>query len=389
MTRHLFKLVWNRKKTNALIVLEIFVSFVVIFAVAAAVIFFANNYRRPLGFRVQDILVVSVELPAGSPDETAVRWNSVLSEVRRFPGVRNAAGTMFEPYFAGRNTGAWNIGGKEIQFDRNSATDAYADVMGLKVVRGRWFERQDEGAARRPVVLDRDFAIALYGTDDVVGRAFDENANPPYRVIGVIEDYRAEGELSPRNNYAFERADPENETLRIVAHLNPGAHNPQLENAILRRLERTVPGGSFGARLLERERETALRFYTVPVFSGAVVAAFLTLMVALGLTGVMWQNVTQRTRELGLRRALGAQRNRVRRQILVEICLIATLGLAFGALVVVQVPLMGLFTFIEPEVVALAFAVAATLIYGLALACGLYPSWLASRIEPAQALHYE
>ena len=73
------------------------------------------------------------------------------------------------------------------------------------------------------------------------------------------------------------------------------------------------------------------------------------LMVALGLLGVLWQNVTQRTREIGLRRAKGAAKVDVQRQILGEIGVMTTLALLAGVLVVVQFPLLDIIYFVEPH----------------------------------------
>jgi putative ABC transport system permease protein len=120
-----------------------------------------------------------------------------------------------------------------------------------------------------------------------------------------------------------------------------------------------------------------------------LVAAFLMLMVALGLFGVLWQAVTQRTRELGLRRAKGAAKVNVRRQILGEIAVMTFMALAAGTLVVAQFPLLNIIYFVEPHVYLIAFMLSAATIYALTLLCGWYPSHVATRIEPAAALRYE
>ena len=388
MNRHLLKLVWNRKKTNALVVLEIFISFVVVFAVAAIMAVLANNYRQPLGFSYHNVLTIVPAMPPGDEKENAQRFETVLAAVRSTPGVESVAGIMFEPYFEANNTGMWEIDGRRIEFDRNYATDDFAKVMGLNLVEGRWFSREDDGSVTRPIVLDRGFARVLYGDEPAVGKEFDPGQNPPFKVIGVIDGYRTKGEYSSRKNYSFHRANPGLEPLHLVARLEPGAYTPAFENTLVRNLERIIPGASFVAKPLEQQREVALRFWLVPVWILGLIGGFLIFMVALGLTGVMWQNVTQRTRELGLRRALGAERGKVRTQILAEIVIIATLGLILGVIVVAQVPLMGLFE-LDGGVFLVAVLSSLALIYGLALVCGLYPSWLASRIEPATALHYE
>jgi putative ABC transport system permease protein len=112
-------------------------------------------------------------------------------------------------------------------------------------------------------------------------------------------------------------------------------------------------------------------------------------MVGLGLTGVLWLNVTQRTKEIGLRRAKGATRRRIYKQILGELFIVTTIGLLVGVLVVVQFPLLDLMGFASPEVYTASIFISLGLIYLLTTVCGLYPSLLATRVHPAEALHYE
>ena len=140
-------------------------------------------------------------------------------------------------------------------------------------------------------------------------------------------------------------------------------------------------------------RERYLRDRLTPLVAAALVAGFLMLMVALGLSGVLWQSVTQRTRELGLRRAKGATRQAIHRQILAELLLVATFGILLAALILGQVWALDLLDVeglrIEPGVFAASLGLSTLLLLGLTALCGLYPSWLATRVEPAEALHYE
>jgi putative ABC transport system permease protein len=126
-----------------------------------------------------------------------------------------------------------------------------------------------------------------------------------------------------------------------------------------------------------------------PLVVAGTIGLFLVLMVALGLTGVLWQNVTKRTRELGLRRAMGASGASVHRQVLGEVALLATFALVAGSIVVLQFPMLGIFKFVTKGAFTAAFISALATIYALTVLCGLYPSWLASRLQPADALRYE
>jgi putative ABC transport system permease protein len=115
-------------------------------------------------------------------------------------------------------------------------------------------------------------------------------------------------------------------------------------------------------------------------------------MVALGLTGVVWQSVTQRIREFGLRRAKGATIANVRRQVLIEMVIMTSLALLVGVALLGQLPLLPLpkpLQIVNGPVFVASLGLSALAIYLLTLACGWYPSRLATKIEPAQALHYE
>jgi putative ABC transport system permease protein len=136
-------------------------------------------------------------------------------------------------------------------------------------------------------------------------------------------------------------------------------------------------------------RASSIQFAIAPLAAVGLVAGFLMLMVALGLLGVLWQTVTQRTREIGLRRAKGAARVDVQRQILGEIAVMTTLALAAGLLVAIQFPLLDIIYFVEPHVYALGLVISVAAIYLLTLTCAWYPSRMATRIEPAEALRYE
>jgi putative ABC transport system permease protein len=86
---------------------------------------------------------------------------------------------------------------------------------------------------------------------------------------------------------------------------------------------------------------------------------------------------------------MGASGKQVNRQILLEVVLLATIALIVGAIIVLQLPILGAFTIVTPAAFSTGFGLALATIYGLTVLCGLYPSWLASRLQPADALRYE
>ncbi len=129
--------------------------------------------------------------------------------------------------------------------------------------------------------------------------------------------------------------------------------------------------------------------WLAPLATGGLVALFLLIMVGLGLTGVLWQNVTRRTREIGIRRVQGATVWDVHCQILGELLVVTTLALVVGAVIVLQIPLIDPFGIVNVSDFATAILVSAGLIYVLTFMCGLYPSVLATRVQPVEALRHD
>jgi putative ABC transport system permease protein len=400
--RHLLKLVWHRKRANALVMVEIFFSFLVVFAVCTIAAMAIGGWNRPLGFDWHDVWLVSLDVPqfgGGGPvpmtsdDPSRETIARVLREAKSFPQVIDAGISDTPAYSNSESVGRWDRNGRTVELRRDNVSDGFANVMRLKLVRGRWFERGDDAVGYAPVVIDRDLAKEFFGDTDPIGQKFDEADGVTFRVVGVIEPYRKSGELAgPGVNMAFLRKSLDKPNGQIpntfVLRVQPGTP-AAFEEVLTKRLHEVAPDVPMHVRRMDRMRDLGLRIRLIPIVVAGIVALFLIIMVALGLTGVLWQTVTRRTREIGLRRALGASGTAVRVQVVVEIALVATLALIAGVIIVAQLPILGIFRVVTPAAFTTGLACALATIYGLTILCGVYPGWLASRVQPAQALHYE
>ena len=398
MIRHLLKLVWNRKRANALLIAEIFVSFIVIFAVLTAGITFGSGWSRPVGFDYSNVWDVSMEFDidygeAGAARDQKLRpqVKRMMDEIRSFGEVEAVGGSNTPPYAFSTSVGRWRIKGRDVKLIWDDVTDGFADTMKIEVVRGRWFTAEDDAATDQPIVIDTNTAQAIYGIADPIGEKLEDEPRP-LRIVGVVKEYRKDGETSEHENMIFRRVAMNGAYGRLPSHilvrLHPGT-TAQFEEKLVARLEAVAPGIVFKVRHMDQMRDRALRARVGPFIVAGVVALFLITMVALGLTGVLWQNVTRRTREIGLRRAMGAAGSSVHRQILIEVALLASIALILGSIIVLQLPILGAFSVVTPSAFTIGFIGALATIYALTILCGLYPSWLASRLQPADALRYE
>jgi putative ABC transport system permease protein len=416
MIRHLLRIVWNRRRANLLIAIEIFLSFLVLATVITIGVYLLDNYLTPLGFDYERAWSVRISMNApgegpGAAGEQAfedtpagqrARVATLLRLVRDLPEVESAASTAIAPYGSSSRTSSIDVGGRSYEFGASDADDAFADAMQLHVTRGRWFGPADDGAAWRPTVVNERLAREMFGAEDPVGRLVQEDPpkiperepRSPMRIVGVISDFRKAGELEPADNYAFFRDNLDASVTGpwvprwLIVRVRPGTA-AEFEERMVLRLQQGEREWSFRATPLTLARATVLRSYLPSIVSGALVAAFLLAMVMLGLTGVLWQTVTQRTREIGLRRAKGATIVNIRHQVLGEVLVLTSLAVAAGAIVVAQFPLLELLGTIGGRIYAAGLVISVACIYLLSIACAWMPSRLATSVPPAEALRYE
>jgi putative ABC transport system permease protein len=417
MTVHLLRLIWNRKRQNFLLTAEIFFSFLTLFGVVLLGMQYANNARHPVGYQIARVWSIGVDRKEPA-DDPAVRarhretYQQLLNALGDMPEIEVVAAGFTGPYSnSGWGSGTDLSDGRHVQYGVNSVTDQYRELLNIEVAEGRWFSREDDAATWKPVVINRRLAREIFGDGNAVGQLIPEKPDPDdrspdpasaaqrqsKRVVGVINEFRQDGELSAPQNYLFYRmrldsADPEvNPPERILVRLAPGTP-ASFEESLVKRAMAVAGAWSFEVQAVEDMRTDKLRSYTTPLMVVGTIAGFLLLMVGLGLTGVVWQSVTQRIREFGLRRAKGATIPNVRTQVLSEIAIMTSLAVIAAVVLIAQVPLLPLpsdLTGIPASVFIASIVVTVIAIYVLTLACGWQPSRLATRIQPAEALHYE
>jgi len=397
MMRHLFKLAWNRKRQNALILVEIFFSFLVLFVVGTLGFYLWSNLQQPLGFSYENVLAVDLDSPPSKErvdTEQLETADKVLKEAQGLEPVLAAALTNTMPYGLDSMSSQWDFEGRPIETAVDDVTVGIDKVLGLKLLEGRFFARGDEATDWLPVVINSAMARAAFGEESPIGRRFGDpskdGSEPERRVIGVISEYRKEGELSAPGKFTFtlHRGALDGTPSKLLVKVRPGTPI-EFEEQLAKRLQAVAPSWSFEVRPLLQARASSFKVRLTPLILGGIVALFLMAMVALGLIGVLWQNLLQRTREIGLRRAVGASRGAVRVQVLLEQLILTSFGVLLGVLLVVQIPLLELISFISAQVFAGGILLATILIYLLSALCALYPSLIVSRVEPAEALRYE
>jgi putative ABC transport system permease protein len=285
---------------------------------------------------------------------------------------------------------------------------AYVDIANLGIVSGRFFDDGETTAAAPVAVLGEAAAASLFGADDPVGRYVKVNEQW-FQVIGVagpqltVQADVAGLPAQDRNNLMYVplysaifrledgQSQQKDEIDGIYLQMRQGSDIPSAA-ALLRGLLNVSHrnAGDFTivspAELLAEQRRTQRIFEMVMV----AIASISLLVGGIGIMNIMLASVLERTREIGVRRAVGARQTDIVRQFLIETVMIAFVGGAIGLLVGVGMSRMiavlaGWSTIVTATSILLSFIVSVS----VGLTFGVYPAIRASRLDPVQALHYE
>jgi len=399
MLSQALKLIWNRRRSNWLIIVEIAAAFAAAFVLLTMTVSYFSHFRRPLGFTYENVWAIELRATENAWDGAVQTVEDVLAALRGLPGVEAAHRIMITPFSSSSWSAEYGADAASLVVTPvNQATAEGLAALGVRLLEGRWFGPEDEGRPYMPVLVNRTFVERAFGPGvSPIGKNIyhDGGSSPEVRVVGVIEDFRQFGELAESVPYAIHTYAVDSPFLRVwlpgsvfikVAPGTPAA----FEERVFDTVKAIVPEEWDVQIMPWEERRRSLNARTLaPLKAGATLGAFLLLMVALGLIGVLWQDVVRRTEEIGLRRAVGAEARSIRRQILLETSTLAVLGIAAGSVLAVQFPLLGIIPQLRWAAALPGLVLASALILALVLASALYPSRLAALREPADALRYE
>jgi predicted permease len=390
---------------KALIVAQVALSFVLVMGAGLLVRTFQKLSSIDLGFRQDNLLEVPLRpRPGGfaNVDVNAYR-SELLQRLSAIPAVRSVAMGPFAPSPMGwRDTVSASTApsavtrGTGLMADATEVTSGFFATMGMLLLRGRDFDWNDDDHHPPVAIVSRSLADRLFPDGSAIGHRIRFSFMPEYQaleVVGVADDARL---LDFRD--AQKAAD--------VVYLSTlqDVKNPQYGNLVIRTSQSPKSVASAVARQIESfGHEYALRTETAPevmaqtlvVEQGtAALSAFFAglalFLASIGLYGLMSYAVSRRTREIGLRVALGAQRQNVRRMVLREAIGLGVIGIVIGIPCALGTSrLLASILFGISSTDALSLATASLLLVGVALTAGYLPARRATRVDPMVALRHE
>jgi putative ABC transport system permease protein len=392
MIRHIFKIMWNRKRANLLIIVEIFFAFLVLFALSSFVYYNLKNYLQPLGFSYEHVIQVHVtNFGVNNEDEDAQNrlLNQLKLAIASLEGTEEVSRCSENTPYGGSTwttTNTYTVNGRTITINAHylMTDEDFYKVWNIALIEGRWFDESDKGSRLPPVVLTKALKKHMYGDENAIGQPFKEQ----YRVVGVVNDFRYRGKFYKPIHVYFAPLSETHKVLKtFVIKAKPGA-GVEFEAQFAKTLQHMAKSWTFQIQRVETLRKSYWRQTLSPVIALSIITGFLLFNVALGIFGVLWYTITRRRSEIGLRKALGAFASKISGQIVGEALALTTLGLMMGYLVAFQFPLMNVFN-ISRDIYGVAILISTLFMYALVAICSFYPSRLAAKIEPVIALHEE
>lgn len=393
--------VWTRRGRNALLVGELALSLVLLTGAGLLVRSLSHLRAAEPGFEPSGLLSFQLSLQGERhPRETVVAtYDRIFARIRAIPGVENAAAVSALPLFGGGvylgraflpEGRAEPPVGEEVHGMWIVTTPSVFETMRIPVVEGRALTERDDAGSVPVMVVSRAFARAMFPDGNALGKRVrswrDENV---YReIVGITDDIRYMGmgeEIRPIV-YVPQRQDVWRAMVLVVRaeRGDPTA----LTNAV-REAVGTVDPDLPLARV--RTLDDALQVSLAPRrFAATLLGAFAVLALALttiGVYGVLAYSVAQRTREVGIRMALGARPMDVLRMIVGEATSVVAVGTVLGLLAAFMLTrtLASLLFEVSPTDPA-TFAAVTVLLFGVALVASIIPARRATRVAPTEAM---
>lgn len=385
MIRHFFKLIWNKKRSNALLIVEILVAFLVLFGVMSLIAYNQQNYARPLGFQYEQVWAINMHWHQDT-SKIGEKIKSIYQRVRAYPEVEIASNTNGNTPFA-NNTSNRNVKYKKvnIQGDIYSTDEHYAKTLDIEMAEGRWYTRADKGAKYIPAVINRMAKEKMFGDENPIGKVIQLEDEERWKIVGIVENFKQRGNYQANTPAFFNLAEHDMGTILIKVKPGVGA---DFEAKLMREIGSMQTDWVFELSYLKVLHKSMNQQTSIPTLVFSIVCGFFLLNVALGLFGVLTLNIAKRKDEIGLRRALGAPATAITAHFVGEMWVIATLGVLIGLVLAIQFPLLNVFD-LDAKVYIMGMILATLTIYILVTLCALYPSAQAARIQPATALHEE
>ena len=398
----------HRRMQQALVVAEIALALMLSVGAGLMVRSFVALQRVSPGFEPSHLLTFRLSLPSTQYGDRAAQrgfYTRLLQRLEALPGVQTAGLTVSLPPYLLSMTDNFMVEGQVLPPNQSAplgpllfVNETYFAALGAPLLRGRFFTEHDDDKAPDVAIINETLAKQFFPGVDSVGRRL-KNGGPERpigpnnswnTIVGVVGDINYSGLDAPPEPavyFPFRQATSNNQYIVVRTAMDPRSLAPAVR-AVVADLDKDLPVANLRTMdELMTESVAPPRFRTILVSMFAAVGL---LLAAIGIYGVMAYAVTERTHELGVRIALGADRGDVLRIVLGEAAWLAACGVALGVVGAVGATrLIQTLLFGVTPTDTLTFAAIAMLLTATAFVASYIPARRATRVDPMVALRYE
>lgn len=394
---------------STLVVTEVALSLVLLVGAGLLIKSFFRILDTDPGFKPQNLLTMQLALNPKKDEGAKVLnfFNDLNRRLAALPGVEAAAFSNGIPLGGTADTSFAIVGrpkpepGNQPQTMMYITGPEYLQAMGIRLIKGRFFTMQDTQKSPRVAVIDEAFARQQFPNEEPLGHylAGDGKDNPDAEIVGVVAHVKHFGldaveRIQPQMYLPFNQA-PDDILPFLAPRMNliirTSADPLNLTAAVRREVQALDPNQPvYNVSTMERTIEQSLDTQRLSMTLLAILASLALILAAVGIYGVMSYTVSQRTHEIGIRLAIGAQPRDVFRLVLGQGMTLTLIGVvvglmgAFGLTRLMTRMLFG----VEPTDPT-TFAAIAILLIGVALVACYLPGRRATRVDPLVALRYE
>ena len=393
---------------GALVAMEIALAMLLLVGSGLLLRSFSRLQEVPPGFQPDHLLVADIPLSPtayAKPQDRYQFFDRLVERAKSLPGVRSAAAASFLPVSGGGSIIHFNITGRPpksphefVAAGYRTITPNYLETLGVPLLQGRFFTRGDNEKSPAVVIINATMAHTFFPNENPLGKrlqlgALPEQEVPTMEIVGVVGDVHFGLGTDPQAEMylPYRQADLLLPVFQLSVVLRT-AGDPALQTSALRSALAEIDPNQplVKVRTMEENMATTVAQPRFRTWLIGILAMLALVLAAVGVYGVMSYTVTQRTSEIGVRVALGAQPKDVFRIIVGEGLRLALFGVGVGLVAALLLTrLLQSFLFGISAYDPLTFIAVSLLLTLVAVAASYFPARRATRVDPMIALRYE
>ncbi|MBA3441913.1 MAG: ABC transporter permease [Pyrinomonadaceae bacterium] len=381
---------------SLLVVSEVAVALVLLIGAGLLIQSLVRLYQVDPGFKAENVLTMKLSLPWSRVQESAAFYQKVLQKIETLPGVQSAGAINFLPLNTSSSLLPFEIEGRplapgeKLLTEFRSVSPNYFATLGIPIKGGRHFTDQDDDKAPRVVIINEAFARRFFRMENPVGKRLKGSYGNSTEIVGVVGSIRHTGpdrDPNPEMYSSYLQSPWPAMGFVIRTATAPSSMSKAVRQAVL---EVDQAQAVFDIKTMDERLDESVAQRRFNMLLLSIFAAVALLLAGLGIYGVMAYTVTERTHEIGIRMALGAQTSDVLRLVVRQGMMLALIGVAIGliaafALTRVMASLLYGVSATDP----MTYVGVALLLTSVAMLACYIPARRATKVDPIVALRYE